>query len=91
MQSRTLGTLLILIALAATVIALLFGYHGARLVYIVTVFGAQGPFNQGMGSAPGFFSYVTVLTAAVFFPLIAILAALIAWLCWAAGLRMMRV
>ena len=90
MHSRALGYLLILIALVATAIALFFGFHGARLAYIAAAFGAQGPFNQGPGSAPGFFSYVTVLTAAVFFPLIAIFAALIAWLCWAVGLRMIR-
>jgi hypothetical protein len=88
MRSRASGYLLILIALAAAAVALFFGYHGARLIYFAAIFGGRGP--QGVDIALGFFSYVTVLTAAVIFPLIAILAALIACLCWGVGLGMMK-
>lgn len=90
MHSRALASLLILVALAATAIALFFGYHGARLAYIAAMFGGQTPLSQGMDIALGLFSYITVLTAAVLFPLIAIVAALIAWLCWGVGLGMMK-
>ncbi|HEX9445959.1 MAG TPA: hypothetical protein VGA73_17700 [Candidatus Binatia bacterium] len=90
MRSRAFGYLLFIIAFSATAVALFFGYHGARLIYIAAVFGDQGPLNQGMDIALGLFSYITVVTAAVLFPLIAVVAALIAWLCWGVGLGMMR-
>src|SRR5258706_15514304 len=86
MRSRAFGYLLFIIAFSATAVALFFGYHGARLIYIAAVFGDQGPLNQGMDIALGLFSYITVVTAAVILPLLALVAPVVAGVCVGVGL-----
>jgi hypothetical protein len=80
--SRALGYGLLLLALVASVIALFFGFYGAKLVYLVAIFGREGSLGEGMSIVLGVFSYLTVVTAAVLFPCIALVAAAIALVCW---------
>jgi hypothetical protein len=75
----------LLIAVVASAIALFFGYYGAVLIYLAAKFAAGAPIGQGMDIIFGVASYITVVTAAVFVPLIAVVAAAIAWLCWKAA------
>jgi hypothetical protein len=85
-QSRLLGYVLIVIALIASAVALVFGYFGAKLIYLAATFGGDAaPLDRGVPMVLGILSYISVLTAATLFPLIAVVAAAIAWVCWRAG------
>jgi hypothetical protein len=85
--SRTLGYVFVFLSLAASAIALFFGYYGAKLVYLAAIFGGQGSLGQGISIVLGVLSYISVVTAAVLFPFVTVAAAAIAWLCWKASKR----
>jgi hypothetical protein len=76
---------LVLIALVAAAIAVYCGFVGARLIYLALTFGRDAPLGQGAPMIFGLLSYISVVTAAVVFPFIALAAAAIAWLCWKTG------
>lgn len=76
---------MIFLARIAPAVALVYGYFGAKLIYLAATFGGDAPLDQGVPMVLGILSYISVVTAATFFPLIGIVAAAIAWLCWKAG------
>jgi hypothetical protein len=84
-QSRLLGYVLIVTALIASAVALVFGYFGGKLIYLAATFGGDAPLDRGVPMVLGILSYISVVTAATLFPLIAVVAAAIAWVCWRAG------
>ena len=86
-SSRAFGYFLVAIALIASAIALFFGYYGTKLVYLAVRFGSGGTLGHGAEIILGILSYLSVVTAAVLFPLIAVVAGAVALLCWTAALR----
>jgi hypothetical protein len=85
--SRALGYLFLSIALIAAALALFFGYYGAKLVYLAAIFGSDASLGPGVETIVGILSYISVVTAAVFFPFVALIAAAIAVVCGRAALR----
>ncbi|HEY2989043.1 MAG TPA: hypothetical protein VGL11_15025 [Candidatus Binatia bacterium] len=85
--SRALGYLFLSIALIAAAIALFFGYYGAKLVYLAAIFGGDASLRPGMETVLGILSYISVVTAAVIFPFVALIAAAVSVLCWRVALR----
>ncbi len=84
-EGKTAGYLLVSFALIASVAAVFFAYIGAELVYLAVSFGRDAPLEGGPAMVFGLLSYISVVTAAVLFPFIALAAAAIAWLCWKTG------
>ena len=89
--SRAPAYLFLFFALIASAVALFFLYYGAKLVYLVAIFGSEASLGQGMSIVLGVFSYLTVVTAAVLFPFIALFASAVAWFSWKAGKRRLKV
>ncbi|HEY1373810.1 MAG TPA: hypothetical protein VGH50_15165 [Candidatus Binatia bacterium] len=87
MRTEATGSspVLVLLALIAAAIAVYCGVVGARLIYLAMTFGKDVPLEQGPPMIFGLLSYISVLTAAVVVPFIAVAAAAIAWLCWKTG------
>jgi hypothetical protein len=87
MRSEAKGPryILVVLALIASAAALFFGFLAAQYVYLAVMFGRDGPLEPGVTMVFGLLSYVSVVTAAVLFPFIALAAAAIAWLCWKTG------
>jgi len=77
--------ILVFLALIAAAVAVFFGFIGARLVYLAVTFGRDAPLEQGPTMIFGLLSYISVVTAAVLFPFIALASAAIALLCWKTG------
>jgi hypothetical protein len=88
--SRVLGYGLLFLAFIASVIALFFGYYGAKLVYLAAIFGSESSLGEGMSIVLGVFSYLSVITAAALFPIIAVVAAAIALVCWNGAKRHLK-
>jgi len=84
-EAKAAGYLLVFLALLASAVALFFGFFGAQLVYLAVMFGRDVPLEQGATMIFGLLSYISVVTAAVVFPFLALAAAAIAWLCWKTG------
>jgi hypothetical protein len=76
---------MVLFAIIAAAIAVYCGFVGVRLIYLALTFGRDAPLEQGPSMVFGLLSYISVVTAAVVFPFIALAAAAIAWLCWKTG------
>jgi hypothetical protein len=89
-EARGSGYVLVIFAVVAAAAALFFGYVGAKLIYLAASFGKDVPLEEGATMVFGLLSYVSVVTAAVLFPFIAIAAAAIAWLCWKTGMSRAR-
>jgi hypothetical protein len=87
MRNEAAGSsyVLVFLALIAAVVAVFFGFIGARLVYLALTFGRDVPMEQGATMVFGLLSYISVVTAAIVFPFIALASAAIAWLCWKTG------
>jgi hypothetical protein len=87
MRNEAAGSsyVLVFLALIAAVVAVFFGFIGARLVYLALTFGRDVPMEQGATMVFGLLSYISVVTAAIVFPIIALASAAIAWLCWKTG------
>ncbi|HEY1269442.1 MAG TPA: hypothetical protein VGH16_19440 [Candidatus Binatia bacterium] len=87
MRTEATGSsyVLLLLALIAAAIAVYCGFVGARLIYLALTFGREVPLAQGPPMVFGLLSYISVVTAAVVVPFIALAAAAIAWLCWKTG------
>jgi len=84
---RAGGYGLLAASLIALAVALFFGYHAARLVYLFVLFGDEASSPRNVSVLLGIFSYLTVVTAAGVFFAIALIAVAIAWLCWKAAKR----
>jgi hypothetical protein len=87
MRTEATGSsyVLIFLALIAAAVAVFFGFIGAQLVYLAMTFGRDVPLEQGATMVFGLLSYISVVTAAIIFPFIALASAAIAWLCWKTG------
>ena len=87
MRTEATGSsyVLIFLALIAAAVAVFFGFIGAQLVYLAMTFGRDAPLEHGATMVFGLLSYISVVTAAIIFPFIALAAAAIAWLCWKTG------
>ena len=87
MRTETAGPnyVLVFVALVAAAVAVFFGFVGAQPVYLAATFGKDAPLQPGATMVFGLLSYISVVTAAIIFPFIALAAAAIAWLCWKTG------
>lgn len=87
MRTEAAGSsyVLVFLALIAAAVAVFCGFIGARLVYLALTFGRDVPMEQGATMVFGLLSYISVVTAAIVFPFIALASAAIAWLCWKTG------
>lgn len=87
MRSEATGSsnVLLLLAVIAAAVAVYCGFVGARLIYLALTFGRDGPLGEGPPMVFGLLAYISVVTAAVLFPFIALGSAAIAWLCWKTG------
>jgi hypothetical protein len=89
-SARGAGYVFTLLALIFLAVALFFGYYGAQLIYLAATFGSQGSLGQGAAVVFGVLSYISVVTAAVLFPFLTLIAAATAWLCWEAARRRLK-
>lgn len=84
-EDKGAGYVLVFLALVAAALALFFGFLGAQLVYLAVMFGKDVPLEQGATMIFGLLSYISIVTAAVLFPFIALAAAAVSWLFWKIG------